>query len=212
MKVLIVDNYDSFTHNLFQYVAELSGSEPTVLRNDELPWENVDYTAYEAIIISPGPGRPEVRSDLGISQSAILQRHKPVLGVCLGHQGIGYLFGARIIHAPSPFHGRVSAIYHQSRGIFAHIPNPVRVARYHSLIVDSDSLSADLMADAHTNDGLLMALSHRTLPLWGVQFHPESVATQYGKQMIDNFLRFANGWSNSERKCTALSPLVGTPV
>ena len=212
MKILLIDNYDSFTYNLFQYVAEMPPVDPVVVRNDELDWNLVDYKKYDGIIVSPGPGRPEIEADFGISRQAILQSEVPVLGVCLGHQGIGHLFGARVVHAPTPVHGRQSTIHHNSRGIFGGIPSPIKVARYHSLVVDRSTLPDELVPEAETDEGILMALQHRTRPIWGIQFHPESIATEFGKRMIGNFLTLTKEWGLVDYAAKSLSEQTREPV
>ena len=192
VRTLIIDNYDSFTYNICQYVAELSGIAPVVLKNDELPWADVGHQQYGAIIVSPGPGRPDLYADFGISTDAILQEEVPVLGVCLGHQGIGNLFGAKVIHAPEAMHGRLSMITHSGEDIFRNIQSPLKVVRYHSLMISAESLPEELICQARTDDGIIMAIRHRDRPIWGVQFHPESISTEHGKLMIRNFLYLAS--------------------
>jgi anthranilate synthase component 2 len=183
--LLLIDNYDSFTFNLAQYFGEL-GVPPVVKRNDEITVDAVARLRPSRIVISPGPGRPE---DAGISVDVIrtLGPHIPVLGVCLGHQAIGYAFGGRIARAPQLMHGKVSSVIHDGKGIFKGIPQAFPAGRYHSLVV-ADPLPDELEAAAHTEDGTLMGLRHRTLPIHGVQFHPESVLTGPGHQMLRNFL------------------------
>jgi para-aminobenzoate synthetase len=190
MKILLVDNYDSFTYNLAQLIAGCCGQFPHVVKNDELNESALDSLSYDAVVLSPGPGHPERRRDFGICNSLILRSDAPVLGVCLGHQGIAHAFGGRVTHAPKAMHGRSSSIYHEGTGLFYGIPSPFSAVRYHSLLVSD--LPDCLQADALTEDGLIMAMSHRTRPLWGVQFHPESISTEYGEQLITNFLRLAN--------------------
>jgi anthranilate synthase/aminodeoxychorismate synthase-like glutamine amidotransferase len=183
--LLLIDNYDSFTFNLAQYFGEL-GVPPVVKRNDEITVDDVARLKPSRIVISPGPGRPE---DAGISVEVIRQLGPeiPVLGVCLGHQAIGYAFGGAIVRAPQLMHGKVSPVLHDGKGIFKGIAQPFPAGRYHSLIV-GDPLPDALEPAAHTEDGTLMGLRHRTLPIHGVQFHPESVLTGQGHQMLRNFL------------------------
>lgn len=183
--LLLIDNYDSFTFNLAQYFGEL-GVPPLVKRNDEITVDEVAELKPTRIVISPGPGRPE---DAGISVEIIKRfgQQVPVLGVCLGHQAIGYAFGGTIVRAPQLMHGKVSPVVHDGQGLFKGISQPFPAGRYHSLIV-GDPLPADLEPAAHSDDGTLMALRHRTLPIHGVQFHPESVLTGEGHQMLRNFL------------------------
>ena len=188
-RVLIIDNYDSFTYNLMQELAEL-GAEPTVVRNDAWTLDQVRGFAPEGIVISPGPGTPENPTDVGISNDVIreLGPTVPLLGVCLGHQCIGYVFGGRIVRAPSLLHGKVSQIYHRGEGVLDGLPIPFEATRYHSLIVERGSLPHELKVTAETADELVMAVRHRTYPIEGVQFHPESVLTTEGMQMLKNFL------------------------
>jgi len=196
MKLLIVDNYDSFTFNLYQLVAEVLDTLPVVLRNDS-SWEEIAEQSFDAAIISPGPGTPERETDFGISRRIISETAIPILGVCLGHQGICYAAGTPIVHAPEPAHGRVSQIHHRGDGLFAGIPTPFPAVRYHSLVVP-DSLPECLETTAWTQDGLVMAVAHKSRPHWGVQFHPESICTLHGRQLIENFLKLASeaqpGW------------------
>ena len=185
MKVLLLDNYDSFTYNLAQYLGEL-GHAPAVHRNDEISLGSVETMNPDRIVISPGPGRPE---DAGISVELIRQfgRRIPVLGVCLGHQGIGHAFGGRVVRAPVLMHGKVSSIQHDGRGVFAGVSQPFVAGRYHSLIV-SDPPPAELEISARTDEGIIMGLRHREWPVHGVQFHPESVLTGEGRKILRNFL------------------------
>jgi anthranilate synthase/aminodeoxychorismate synthase-like glutamine amidotransferase len=185
MKLLLLDNYDSFTYNLAQYLGEL-GHAPTVLRNDEITVGEVEAMQPDRIVISPGPGRPE---DAGISVDVIRQfgRRVPVLGVCLGHQGIGHAFGGEIVRAPVLMHGKVSSVQHDGRGVFAGVSQPFVAGRYHSLIV-ADPPPEALEITARTDEGIIMGLRHREWPVHGVQFHPESVLTGEGRKILRNFL------------------------
>jgi anthranilate synthase/aminodeoxychorismate synthase-like glutamine amidotransferase len=185
MKVLLLDNYDSFTYNLAQYLGEL-GHAPAVHRNDEVSLGEVETMNPDRIVISPGPGRPE---DAGISVELIRQFGKriPVFGVCLGHQGIGHAFGGAVVRAPVLMHGKVSTIQHDGRGVFAGVSQPFVAGRYHSLIV-SDPPPAELEISARTDEGIIMGLRHREWPVHGVQFHPESVLTGEGRKILRNFL------------------------
>lgn len=183
-RTLLIDNYDSFTYNLYSLLSEVNGRPPTVVKNDA-DWASVPLDAFDNIVISPGPGRPDRKRDFGISARAIANHELPVLGVCLGHQGLCHLFGSTVNLAPVPMHGRLSAIRHRGDGIFSGIPSPFQGVRYHSLIVDD--LPPELEAYAWTEDGLLMAARHSQHPLWGVQFHPESICTQYGRELLGNF-------------------------
>ncbi len=182
---LLIDNYDSFTFNLYQYLAEVNGIAPIVIRNDEGPWSAMRELPYDNIVISPGPGRPEVARDFGICRDAILEAQVPLLGVCLGHQGLCHLFGGEVDYARSVMHGRGSRIHHQGVDLFAGIPSPFTAIRYHSLHVTR--LPEELEAIAWTDDGILMAVRHRERPIWGVQFHPESICTEHGYRLLQNF-------------------------
>ncbi len=196
MKILIIDNYDSFSYNLFQYFGELAGKRKggavIVKRNDEIDVAGIRSLKPGALVISPGPGNPD---RAGVSLAAIreLSGAIPLLGVCLGHQAIGQAFGGKVVRAPKPVHGKSSAVTHDGKDLFRGLPKPLEVARYHSLIVEKKSLPETLKATATTSDGLIMALRHRALPVWGVQFHPESILTPEGKKMIANFLKLAGG-------------------
>jgi anthranilate synthase/aminodeoxychorismate synthase-like glutamine amidotransferase len=183
--ILLIDNYDSFTWNLAQYFGEL-GHPPVVRRNDEITIDEIEGMRPSHIVISPGPGRPE---DAGVSVDVIRRfgPTTPLLGVCLGHQGIGCAFGGEVVRAPELMHGKVSAVEHDGRGVFRGIPQPFVAGRYHSLVV-ADPLPADLEVAARTADGTIMGMRHRRFPIHGVQFHPESVLTNDGKQMLRNFL------------------------
>jgi anthranilate synthase component II len=183
--ILLLDNYDSFTFNLAQYLGEL-GAPPLVRRNDEITIDEIRAMHPERIVISPGPGRPE---DAGITVDLIRELGPgiPLLGVCLGHQGIGLAFGGSIVRAPTPMHGKVSSIEHDGQGIFKGVATPFVAGRYHSLVI-ADPVPPALEACARTEDGTIMAVRHRTMPVHGVQFHPESVLTGDGHQLLRNFL------------------------
>ena len=185
--ILLIDNYDSFTYNLYQYLAEL-GAKVVVRRNDSLTLQEIEDLRPEKIVVSPGPKSP---SDAGISLAVIahLGPSLPILGVCLGHQCIGQAFGGRVVRAPAPRHGKTSAILHGGQGVLRGLPNPFEAARYHSLIVDRSSLPPDLEVTAETDDGLVMGIKHRRYPVEGVQFHPESILTPSGKQLLRNFIQ-----------------------
>jgi anthranilate synthase/aminodeoxychorismate synthase-like glutamine amidotransferase len=186
-RIVVIDNYDSFVYNLVQYLGEL-GAGPVVVRNDEIDLPGLLALAPDGLLVSPGPGRPE---DAGISSSAILefaQRGVPVLGVCLGHQCIGQVFGGEVVRAPTIMHGKTSMIHHDGKGLFAGLPDPFEATRYHSLIVDSASVPDCLERAATSEDGLVMGLRHRELPISGVQFHPESILTGVGHDLLANFL------------------------
>ncbi len=185
--ILMIDNYDSFTYNLVQYLGEL-GKEIKVFRNDKISIEKIKKLKPEKIVISPGPGRPE---DAGVSCEVIkaFAGKIPILGVCLGHQAIGFVYGGRIINAKNLMHGKTSLVYHNRKTIFKSIPNPFEATRYHSLLVEKKSLPQELEVIAWTKKGEIMGLKHKQLPVWGVQFHPESILTKSGKNILANFLK-----------------------
>ena len=189
--LLVIDNYDSFTYNLVQYLGEL-GADPTVRRNDAITVAGVLAAGYAGIVISPGPGTPH---DAGLSLEIIrhLSGIVPILGVCLGHQAIGEAFGGHVVRAPKPVHGKASEVTHDSQGVFHGLPQPISVGRYHSLMVEREHLPAELLITAQTREGLIMGLRHKQLAVEGVQFHPESVLTSCGKQMLANFVRQCSG-------------------
>jgi para-aminobenzoate synthetase component II len=184
--ILVIDNYDSFTYNLVQYLGEL-GAVVRVHRNDEISVERVGELAPEGVLISPGPGNPD---EAGITLPLIARYAGkiPLFGVCLGHQAIGQAFGGKVVRAPRLMHGRTSPILHEGQGVFAGLPNPFTATRYHSLIVDRASIGPDLQITAWTAEGEVMGLRHRTLAVEGVQFHPESFLTEHGHAMLRNFL------------------------
>jgi para-aminobenzoate synthetase len=190
MRTLLIDNYDSFTYNLYQLLGEVNGRPPVVVRND-VDWSEIDLDQFDGVVVSPGPGRPERPVDFGISAAAIRQTALPVLGVCLGHQGICHLFGGVVGHAPAPMHGRISPVHHTGVDIFAGLPSPFMVVRYHSLA--AVDVPEELEIVAWTDDGVVMGVRHRERPVWGVQFHPESICTEYGREMLANFRDLALG-------------------
>ena len=185
-RVLVIDNYDSFVYNLVQELGEL-GADPVVYRNDANDVAGIRDDRPDAVLISPGPGRPD---DGGVSMESIraLAGEVPLLGVCLGHQCIGQVFGGEVVAAPHLMHGKTSEIHHDEQGIFAGLPNPFVATRYHSLVVRPDSVPDELIVTATSTDGVIMGLRHREFPLEGVQFHPESVLTAAGPALLDNFL------------------------
>ena len=192
----MIDNYDSFVYNLVQYLGEL-GAEPVVVRNDEQDLDGLLALSPDLLLVSPGPGRPE---DAGISSIAIEHfgaNGVPVLGVCLGHQCIGQIYGGDVVAAPQIMHGKTSMIHHQSVGVFAGLENPFEATRYHSLVVDPASVPEVLEITAQTSDGVIMGLRHRTLPIEGVQFHPESILTTAGHHLLGNFLGKAQARARS---------------
>ena len=190
-RVLVIDNYDSFVYNLVQYLGEL-GAEPVVHRSDAFTLDDIEALAPDAVLISPGPGRPE---DAGLSNEVIttFAGRVPILGVCLGHQCIGQVYGGDVVRAPAIMHGKTSLVYHDGEGLFAGLPNPLEAIRYHSLIVERSSLPETLISTAQTSKGLIMGLRHASYPVVGVQFHPESIMTTSGKDLLRNFLRMARG-------------------
>jgi anthranilate synthase/aminodeoxychorismate synthase-like glutamine amidotransferase len=185
--LLVIDNYDSFTYNLVQFLGAL-GAEPVVARNDQITVEQIAGGGYRGIVISPGPGEP---SGAGVSLEVIrsLGSQMPILGVCLGHQAIGEAFGGRIVRAPRPVHGKSSRVHHDGLGVFAGVPAELDVARYHSLVIEPATCPPELVVTASTDDGIIMGVRHRILPIEGVQFHPESVLTKHGMAMLANFVR-----------------------
>lgn len=185
--ILMIDNYDSFTYNLVQYLGEL-GQQIKVIRNDKISVDGIKRMSPEKIVISPGPGRPE---NAGVSCDVIreLAGKIPILGVCLGHQCLGYVYGGVIVNAKILMHGKTSKVYHNQKTIFQGIPNPFEATRYHSLLVEKKSLPKQLEITAWTKKDEIMGLKHKKYPLWGVQFHPESILTKSGKDILDNFLK-----------------------
>ncbi len=185
-RILVLDNYDSFVFNLVQYLGEL-GADPLVHRSDALTIEQIEDLAPDGVLISPGPGRPE---DAGLSNSVITRfaGKVPVFGVCLGHQCIGQVYGGDVVRAPQLMHGKTSLISHEGKGVFAGLPDPFEATRYHSLVVQRDSVPECLEITAETQDGLVMGLRHREFDVEGVQFHPESILTAGGHQLVENFL------------------------
>jgi para-aminobenzoate synthetase component 2 len=184
--ILIIDNYDSFTYNLVQYFGEMN-VVVSVVRNDKITLEGIRTAAPEAIVISPGPCTPK---EAGVSVPLIKEFYKeiPILGVCLGHQSIGEAFGGDVVKAPTVVHGKTSRVVHQGKGIFRDIPNDFLAARYHSLVIAPGTMPTELEVTAQTADGVVMGVQHRTYPVFGVQFHPESIATEHGKLLLSNFI------------------------
>jgi len=191
--ILLVDNYDSFTFNLVQYLGGL-GADVSVHRNDKIAVKDVLAAKPEAIVLSPGPCTP---NEAGICLDLIEQAspNVPILGVCLGHQAIGQAFGGNVVQAPQPVHGKLSEMRHQGAGVFRGINGPFKATRYHSLVVERDTMPDALSVTAETGDGLVMGLAHKTLPVHGVQFHPESIASEHGHLLLKNFLELAAQWN-----------------
>jgi anthranilate synthase/aminodeoxychorismate synthase-like glutamine amidotransferase len=189
-RILILDNYDSFTFNLVQLFGFLK-QEVEVVRNDRVDVEGIRRLNPDALVISPGPGSP---SEAGICNRAVAELHPklPILGVCLGHQCIGEVFGGKIVRAPTLMHGKTSPVFHQGAGLLQGLPSPLQATRYHSLVVDPGTLPAVLEVDAKTEDGVIMALRHRTCSVFGIQFHPESVMTPQGETIVRNFLTYCD--------------------
>ena len=204
MKILVVDNYDSFVFNLVQYLQQL-GAECTVVRNDEV--DAVEADKYDGVLISPGPGTPEAA---GVSMAMIkrvAENKKPLLGVCLGHQAIATAFGATVDRAPELLHGKTSVVTHSNKSVLENIPSPFTATRYHSLAIEKNTLPAELEITGATDSGVVMAVQHKTLPICGVQFHPESVLTEHGYQMIGNWLEIC-GDKGARARSEGLSPVV----
>ena len=185
MLTLLIDNYDSFTYNLFQLLASVNGREPLVVRNDEASWDELARLEFDNVVISPGPGRPDRARDFGVCAEAIRRCERPLLGVCLGMQGLGWLEGGDVERAPQPLHGRVVEVEHDGSTLFAGIPSPFEAVRYHSLALTPPLPSS--LREIATCDGVPMAVEHRDRPQWGVQFHPESIVTEHGARLLTNF-------------------------
>jgi len=185
-RVLVIDSYDSFVYNLVQYLGEL-GAEPIVIRNDQLTVEEAQALEPDLVLLSPGPGRPEDAGIICAAITAFAQAGVPVFGVCLGHQAIGHVFGGSVVRAPSLMHGKTSPIQHEGNGVFAGLPSPLIATRYHSLVIDPATMP-DCLEVTATCDGIVMGVRHRTLPVEGVQFHPESILTAAGHDLLRNFL------------------------
>ena len=203
-RILVIDNYDSFVFTIVGYLQEI-GADCEVVRNDAIA--AADGADFDGVLVSPGPGTPQ---DAGVSIAMITacaRRHQPMLGVCLGHQALGVVFGATVSRAPELLHGKTSMVRHDGSGVLEGLPSPFTATRYHSLTIDPATVSGDLIATAHTDSGVIMAVRHRTLPLEGVQFHPESVLTQGGHRLFANWLRTC-GMADAVARSAGLSPLV----
>ena len=204
VKILVVDNYDSFVYNLVQYLGQI-GAECTVVRNDEITVERA--RDFDGVLISPGPGTPEAA---GISMAMVefcAKEKIPLFGVCLGHQAIGVAFGATVSRAPELLHGKTSIVHHTNKGLLADLPTPFTATRYHSLAIEPQTLPYELEVTGKTDSGVVMAIEHRTLPISGVQFHPESVLTEHGHQMLGNWLERC-GDVGARARSEGLSPVV----
>jgi len=195
MRVTLIDNYDSFTFNLVHYIGEL-GADVTVWRNDAISVEEALDDKPDALVLSPGPCTP---NEAGICLDLVRAAGatKPILGVCLGHQAIGQVFGGRVVRAPVPMHGKISRVSHNARGLFRGVNGPFHATRYHSLVIDRATAPEDLEITAEADDGLIMAVSHRDRPVHGVQFHPESIASEHGRTILKNFLDLANAFNDA---------------
>ncbi|HEK25659.1 MAG TPA: aminodeoxychorismate/anthranilate synthase component II [Hydrogenobaculum sp.] len=189
MKLLMIDNYDSFTYNLVQYF-NILGQDVEVVKNDEIKPEDIKDMDIDAIVISPGPCSPK-EAGISVDVIKIYKDKYPILGVCLGHQSIGYAFGANIVKAKRLMHGKTSMISHDNDGLYEGLPNPFKAVRYHSLVIDKNTLSDEFVVDAVAEDGDIMGIRHKTLPIFGVQFHPESIVSEHGFDILKNFLEKA---------------------
>ncbi|WP_082676834.1 aminodeoxychorismate synthase component I [Peptoniphilus phoceensis] len=187
MRSLLIDNYDSYTYNLFQLIGKVSGIEPIVIKNDELTFEEILDLEFDNVIISPGPGSPDKEKDFGVCKEVIEKLNKPILGICLGHQGIYFYNGGKVLRAEEPMHGRQSEVVHNGKNLFLGIENNFKVTRYHSLTCENKELP-NISIDARTKDGIVMGISHKKKPIYGLQFHPESIASEYGEKLIQNFI------------------------
>ncbi len=186
MRTLLIDNYDSYTFNLYQLIASINEELPIVVRNDQYSWDELQSISFDNVIISPGPGTPTKKKDFGVCRDVLRLSEVPILGVCLGHQGFAHTFGAKVVKAPTPMHGRISKVFHNDSELFKGVPQEFQVVRYHSLIVEDD-LPTCLQKTAWTEDGIIMGLQHTEKPICGVQFHPESICTEFGQQILENF-------------------------
>jgi anthranilate synthase component 2 len=188
MKVALIDNYDSFTYNVRDLIYRVSGEYATVFRNDEISYSEFAQLNIDGVVISPGPGNPARAQDFGVCTEILQRSEKPVLGICLGHQGVGMVFGGKVSLAPQPVHGQIAVISHDDKGLFQGVPQRVKMVRYHSLIVDPE-LPDTLFRTAWTDDGLIMGLQHCDRNIFGVQFHPESICSEFGDTLMANFLQ-----------------------
>ncbi|URN41538.1 aminodeoxychorismate synthase component I [Peptoniphilus genitalis] len=198
MRSLIIDNYDSYTYNLYQLIGKVSGLEPIVIKNDEMTYDEILNLNFDNVIISPGPGSPDKKKDFGICKDIIEKLNKPILGICLGHQGIYYCHGGEVVRAEEPMHGRQSSVNHNGKGLFKGIKNNFIVTRYHSLTCQDQELD-DIEIDARTPEGIVMGISHKTKPIYGLQFHPESIASECGEELINNFINITRDFYNKNQ-------------
>lgn len=199
MRTLLIDNYDSYTYNLYQLLADISEDEVLVIKNDEYSWQEVQDLSFDLVVISPGPGTPTKKEDFGVCEELIRYCKKPIFAVCLGHQGLYHILGGEVGKAPVAMHGRLSKIYHKERGIFQNLKQGIEVVRYHSLLCKG-IVPDCLEVEARTEEGLIMALSHKTRPIWSVQFHPESICTENGREMLENFFRLGREFYEKEEE------------
>ena len=198
MRSLIIDNYDSYTYNLYQLIGKVSGLEPIVIKNDEMTYDEILNLNFDNVIISPGPGSPDKEKDFGICKDIIEKLNKPILGICLGHQGIYYCHGGKVVRAEEPMHGRQSSVNHNGKGLFKGIKSNFIVTRYHSLTCQDQELD-DIEIDARTLEGIVMGISHKTKPIYGLQFHPESIASECGEELIKNFINITRDFYNKNQ-------------
>lgn len=198
MRSLIIDNYDSYTYNLYQLIGKVSGLEPIVIKNDEMTYDEILNLNFDNVIISPGPGSPDKKKDFGICKDIIEKLNKPILGICLGHQGIYYCHGGEVVRAEEPMHGRQSSVNHNGKGLFKGIKNNFTVTRYHSLTCQDQELD-DIEINARTPEGIVMGISHKTKPIYGLQFHPESIASECGEELINNFINITRDFYNKSQ-------------
>jgi para-aminobenzoate synthetase len=208
VRTLLIDNYDSFTYNLFHYLAEVNGQEPEVVVNDDPRWRPRHLAAFDNVVLSPGPGHPAREADFGICRQILRRAELPTLGICLGHQGLAAMYGGTVVRAPEPYHGRVSSVEHTGTDLFTGLPSPLEVVRYHSLAVTD--LPPVLEATAWTHDGVLMGLRHRERALWGVQFHPESIRSAHGHQLLRNFRQLSERRGSRARRIAPAKPAART--
>ena len=199
MRTLLVDNHDSYSYNVFHLLAAACGTEPVVVNNDAVSWRVLSRESFDAIVLSPGPGRPERWHDFGVCRDILRYSEIPVLGICLGHQGIGNLLHGGVNRAPMAMHGRLSHVHHDGTGLFEGVPQDFEVVRYHSLAITSP-MGPEGRETAWADDGVVMGIEHSSRPMWGVQFHPESVATEHGRRIAENFYAMAERHASHARR------------